>query len=291
MTALRDALSFLARVNVLLALCLALGTAMVEVTAGIPLEPVAPAITFLTFFAIYSIDRAADVGADARTHPARAAFARRYATWLYASAAVAYVGALALAAREGAWTVAVALLPIVAMALYTFPFLPPRIARRVGFSRIKEVPVFKNLHVAATMTAVLTLLPVAVFDAAVEWRPILAAGAFLLVRQWINVVVFDVRDMDGDWDNGIRTLPVVLGRRRTLRLLHAANAAAGVFCIAAPLLGWVPPAFAFLALGSVYAWLYLRRLSSPAADLHFLCDVIADGELFIPASLVLLASG
>lgn len=44
--------------------------------------------------------------------------------------------------------------------------------------------------------------------------------------------------MAGDRANGLRTVPVVLGRACTLRLLHAANAALAAAAIAGPLLGW-----------------------------------------------------
>ena len=45
----------------------------------------------------------------------------------------------------------VALLPLAAVLLYSFRILPPAVARRVGFARIKEILVLKNVWVAATL--------------------------------------------------------------------------------------------------------------------------------------------
>jgi heme O synthase-like polyprenyltransferase len=84
-------------------------------------------------------------------------------------------------------------------------------------------------------------------------------------------------------------VPVVLGRARTLRLLQAVNAALAAATLAVPLLGWARPLFALLAASSVYAWLYLRALAA-GRDPHFLCDVVADGELLLLSVLVLLAT-
>ncbi|MDB4948802.1 MAG: UbiA prenyltransferase [Gemmatimonadetes bacterium] len=285
----RRALLGLARANAVLALSTAAATWMVQVLARVPVEPVSPAIVGLVFYSVYTLDRAADHAADAVTHASRAGFSRRYLRLLWASAGVAYVLAVALAAMRGAWSVAVALLPLAAVLLYTFRIMPPSIARRVGFARVKEVFVLKNVYVAATLGAAPALLLVAAPGPVGDARAMLGAGVFMFARWWINVLVFDVRDEAGDRLNGLRTVPVVLGRARTLRLLHAANALLGAMLLAAPLAGLLPPAFAVLAASSLYAWYYLWRLEMDG-DVHFLCDVIADGELAVQASVLLVTA-
>jgi 4-hydroxybenzoate polyprenyltransferase len=206
------------------------------------------------------------------------------------SALAAYALALPLAWRHsGAPGAAAALLPLASVLLYSFPFLPAPLARRAGFSRLKEVLVLKNVVVAATLAGTPTLL-VALGASGGEARTALAAaGAFLFGRWWINSLVFDLRDEAGDRANGIRTVPVVLGRTRTLRLLRAANALLGAAALAAPLLLPLRPAFALLAWSSVYAGVYLRALRA-GSDPHFLCDVVADGELLVLSALVLPAT-
>jgi 4-hydroxybenzoate polyprenyltransferase len=148
----------------------------------------------------------------------------------------------------------------------------------------------KNLVVAATLASTAALLPAAAHGGAPRWAPVAAMGAFLFGRWWINTLVFDVRDLAGDHANGLRTLPVVLGRARTLRLLHAANALLAAATLAAPLAGAAPPLFALLAASSAYAWVYLRAIQR-GGDEHFLCDVVADGELLVMSAVVLLVGG
>lgn len=285
----RAFLEMLARENLLLAAAMGAVTLVAQAMVELPPEPRSPLIVGLAFYAIYSLDRAGDADADGLTHPERARFSRRNARRMRIASLAAYALALALAATGGWAAVAVALLPMAALLLYSFRIVPPPIARRVGFARIKEIFVLKNVWVAATLAATATLLPVAITDAAPRWPAAAAMGGFLFGRWWINTLVFDLRDETGDRANGLRTIPVVLGRARTLRLLHAGNLILAAAAVAVPLLGWARPFFALLAASSVYAWIYLRRLAA-GGDPHFLCDVVADGELLVLSALVLLAT-
>lgn len=287
--ALRAFLEMLARENLLLAIAMGAITRVAQVMAELPAEALSPLIVALAFYAVYSLDRAADAADDAVAHPERARFSQRNARRMRIAALAAYALALALAATRGGRAVAVALLPLAALLLYSFRIVPPAIARRVGFARIKEIYVLKNAWVAATLAGTATLLPIAIADAAPRWTAAAAMGGFLLGRWWINTLVFDLRDEAGDRANGLRTVPVVLGRARTLRLLHAGNVALAAATVAVPLLGGVRPLFALLAASSVYAWLYLRALAA-GRDPHFLCDVVADGELLPLSALILLAT-
>ncbi|HEX6369253.1 MAG TPA: UbiA family prenyltransferase [Longimicrobium sp.] len=285
----RAFLVMLARENLLLALGMGAITLVAQVMEELPAEPLSPLVVTLAFYAVYSLDRAEDADADALTHPERARFSRRNARRMRAASLAAYALALALAATRGGWAMAVALIPLAALLLYSFRIVPPGVARRVGFARIKEIFVLKNVWVAATLAGTATLLPITAAGAAPRWPAAAAMGGFLFGRWWINTLVFDLRDEAGDRANGLRTVPVVLGRARTLRLLHAGNAALAAATLAVPLLGGARPLFALLAASSVYAWIYLRAIAA-GGDPHFLCDVVADGELLLLSALVLPAA-
>ena len=278
----------LARANLVLAASVAASSWMVQALAGLPPDPVPPAVSFLVMYAVYSLDRAAEPEADLRTHPERARFARRHARRMRLSALGAYALALLAASTHGGDTVAAALLPLAVVLPYSFPFLPARVARRVGFARLKEVLVLKNAVVAFTLAATPVLLALSAAEGVPGRGPALAVGAFLFGRWCVNTVFFDVRDETGDRENGVRTIPVAIGRRATLRALHALNALLAALALSAPLLGWAPARFALLAASSVYAWAYLRRFAA-GGDPHFLCDVVSDGELLVLAAIVLAA--
>jgi 4-hydroxybenzoate polyprenyltransferase len=277
----------LAYAQVLLAGAAAVGTWMIEVMARLPSRPGPIVAVGLVFFSIYALDRvAAEPETDALNHPERERFVRRHARKLLLLAVAAYAVALGLAAREGWGHVLILLLPLAAVLLYSFPFVPRPLARRLGFSRLKDILVVKNMVVAATFATTLALAPVPT-RGAVAVPTLLALWVFLFVRFFINSIVFDLRDEHGDRQKGTRTLPVVIGADRTRRLLHTLNLALGVFALAVPLLGLGPPAFAALAVGTPFATWYLRRTAG-SGSLHFLCDVVADGELYVTGLAFLL---
>lgn len=288
--ALRALLVWLARVNVLFALCLGATAWAVQRLLGLAPEPRAPLVVLLTMFSIYTLDRVGDREGDERTHPERVVFAGRHArvlTWL---AVGAYGVALAVAWSRGPWAVACAALPLVSLALYSLPFVPREWVRRWGWVRLKERLGVKSLVVAGTLAALGVLMPVAVAGGGVRgWAMVLVGGA-LLGRMLINVVVFDIRDEEGDRHNGVRTLPVVLGRERTLRWLQGLNGALALLALGAPLSGQVGWGFATLVGSSLYAGAYLWALPR-SRDVHFLCDVVVDGELLVLAGLVALGTG
>ena len=276
----------LAWAQVLLAGATAVGTWMIQALARLPARPEPIVEVGLVFFSIYALDRTlAEPDTDSLNHPERERFVRRHARKLLGLAVAAYAVALGLAAREGWGQVGVLLLPLAAVLLYSFPFVPRPLGRWLGFRRLKDILVIKNVVVAATFATTLTLAPVPP-RGAVEVHTLVAFWLFVFVRFFINSIVFDVRDEHGDRLKGIRTLPVVMGAHRTLRLLHGLNLALGGFTLVAPVLGWAPPAFAALAVGTPFAMGYLRRMAGPGS-LHFLCDVVADGELYV-AGLALL---
>lgn len=280
----------LAYVQVVLAGAAAVGVWIVQVLAGLPREPEPIVAVFLVFYAIYALDRvAAEPSTDALNHPERERFARRHARKLLGLCAVAYGVALVLASWGGLGRLLVLLLPLVAVLLYSFPFVPRPLARWLGFSRLKEILVIKNMVMAGTFATTLTLAPLPAQGAPVP-RTLVALWVFLFVRFLINGIVFDMRDEHGDRLQGIRTLPVVLGGRRTRLLLHALNLALGAFLLAIPPLGLGPPAVSALAVGTPLATWYLWRFER-SESVHFLCDVVVDGELYVAGLALLLVIG
>ncbi len=285
---LRGFLMKLAHVHVLLGGAVAVGTWMMQWAAQLPVK-LAPCLgTFLTFFSIYALDRvAAEPEADAINHPERDSFSRRNARVLLGLAIAAYVLALGLGAWESTERFLVMLLPLAGVLVYSFPFVPRPLARWLGFRRLKEVLVVKNALVASIFASTMTLAPIPV-DYEVATSTFAVMWVFFFVRFFINSAVFDIRDEQGDRKCGIRTLPVVLGPERARQLLHGLNLALGAFVLLAPALEWAPPEFSVLAVGTPLTIWYLNRTAQPG-PLHFLCDVVVDGELYL-AGLALVAT-
>ena len=138
----------------------------------------------------------------------------------------------------------------------------------------------KNLFVALSWTLVCTLLPAFNVKVALPFSlPMLVY--FLMIKLFINAALYDIRDMKGDRENGIRTIPVTIGPKKTTGILLILNST-------------LLPYFSF-AGGSIRAIFICLILYGYAYTTCFsvlrspqLLDFFVDGEWML-ASIVLMA--
>ncbi|WP_292366184.1 MULTISPECIES: UbiA family prenyltransferase [unclassified Methanoculleus] len=244
---------------------------------ALPFDPVAAAILMLAVFAVYNLNRKTDEDEDAINHTERYAFTKRYGSVLFRSAICAYVVALCLAALQGLGSLLVTTIPLVAGIVYSVPLFPARF----GFRRLKEVPVMKSLVVAFSWAVPPALLPVC--HAAI---PAGAAtgivGVFFFQQIFTNTVVYDLRDVEGDAASGVRTIPTILGTKKTLLLLTGMNVSIGAALVLA---GGSLPGFCsalLLAAGMVYAQGYLLCFQRFGTEKLFF-ELFTDGEFIVLA--------
>jgi 4-hydroxybenzoate polyprenyltransferase len=105
---------------------------------------------------------------------------------------------------------------------------------------------------------------------------------FLLIKTLVDNVLYDIRDIKGDAENGVRTMAVLLGKRKTVALLLVINSTL------LPLLGFTGIADKTLALaltlyGCAYI-IYFRERRNPIA-----LDFFVEGEWMLMTALLLSA--
>ncbi|MFB6121455.1 MAG: UbiA family prenyltransferase [Halobacteriaceae archaeon] len=245
------------------------------------LNPVLFAIGFLVAVTVYTHNRLTDLGEDAVNRPDAAAMAARRKRLLGALAGGSYVAALGLAALGGLVAVAVVLLPGVAAAAYSEPWLPV-----TGYDRLKEVPVVNTVVTAGAWALPLGYLPVAFAGTAAGLAPALVA-TFLFLRTAGASEVLNARDVDGDREAGVVTVPIALGVARTRHVLYAVDAAAALTLTVGVAAGALPTAVALgLLPGLAYSVLLTRRLGRTDPDV---LAVAKDGEYGVFAAGALAA--
>jgi 4-hydroxybenzoate polyprenyltransferase len=148
---------------------------------------------------------------------------------------------------------------------------------RIGF-RLKDLPYLKSF-LAPTVVAMILVL----------W-PALESGSGLQQKVWLvffwvfliltlNALVFDYRDIAGDTSTGTKTIPALLGHRRTHGLLLALAVALTVMSLALTWLRLVGPLMpVVLTFGSAVLLRALRWRVHPT-----LLSLLADMLLFLPA--------
>lgn len=259
------------------------GMAMVYISCllhDLPFDPVAATILMLVVFAVYNLNRKTDEDEDAINHAERYAFTKEYETVLFRSAIGAYVIALCLAAFQGFDSLLVTTIPLVAGIVYSVPLFPPGF----GFRRLKEVPLMKSLVVAFSWAAPPALLP-ACHAGLPAGAATCIAGIFFFFPVFINTVVFDIRDVEGDLASGIKTLPTILGPQRTLLLLTAMNVIIGTtLVLAGGLLPGIYPVL-LLATGIGYVQGYLLCFHRLVEE-KLLFELLADGQFILLAAFL-----
>jgi 4-hydroxybenzoate polyprenyltransferase len=221
---------------------------------------------FLTVFSVYSLNKLTDMKEDAINMPERLNFieGRKKLVLCYSLAAYALSAVLVLADKPS--SLPIILTPIACNALYSSRRIP-------GIPRFKDIPVMKNVFVSLSWTLVCTLMP-AVHMANISPATIIVVIYFMLIKLFINAVLYDIRDVEGDRENGIKTLPVIIGPKKTVAILLGLN------CTLIPWLTIAAPGIKlFSAALMLYGFIYVicfRKRRNP-----MLMDIFVDGEWMI----------
>lgn len=172
-------------------------------------------IVFLIAFSVYSLDKIADLDKDIINMPSRSSFISGRKKLVILSSLGAYALALLLAIFSTPAAVPIILVPLIANAFYGTRLLS-------GVPRLKDIPVMKNVVVASTWALITALIP-ALTTGPPGALAIAMVFYFMFVKTFIDTVLYDMRDVKGDRLNGVRTIPVMLGERKTTALLLIAN--------------------------------------------------------------------
>jgi 4-hydroxybenzoate polyprenyltransferase len=227
----------------------------------------------LMAFGVYSLDKLSGSDEDLLNTPERRKFfsGRKKLAKICSVAAIVLAIMLTILSRPS--SLPILLSPVIANVLYTSRLQP-------GVPRLKDIPVIKNVVVAFIWATCGTLLPAMNMNHE-QSLLISAVFYFMVVKCFINTVLYDVRDLIGDRKSNVRTLPVILGNRKTIGVLLCLNST--IF----PLLKFagtnIRPLAAVMVLYGYAYILYFRKRRNPLA-----LEFFVDGEWML--ALVLLSA-
>ena len=229
---------------------------------------------FLTVFSVYSLNKLTDIKEDAINFPERLGFLAGRTRLILIYSLVAYALSVLLVFLEKPNAIPVIFIPLLANSLYGSRLIP-------GLPRLKDIPFMKNLVVALSWASVCVLIPAA-YSESLHARVLLIIY-FMTLKSLINTVLYDVRDVAGDRENGIRTVPCLLGPKKTLLILLAINSTL------LPLLALTEGASRLLIGGMiVYGYVYILHFSKKQSPLSL--DLFVDGEWMLACILIMLLS-
>lgn len=237
----------------------------------LPPDPIALFIVFAATLFVYSLNRITDIEEDETNLPSRAAFTEQYGRLLFAIGIVLYLAAIA----GGVW-----------FGIRGAPFLvlPAIVAALYSLFRVKQLLLVKNLIVGISWG----IIPVGVgvyYDIGVPTELVVLAG-FFTVMLTVAAAVFDIKDIEGDREEGIRTVPIVYGVAATRRGAIAVTICVAVAVIALVGVGVVSRRFLVLLGFLAYVAAYTPFATRDRGSLFY--GFIIDGEHVFLAVLVVL---
>ncbi len=256
----RKSLRFLVHSNIYLSFGASVVAWLTLFVMQLPFEPALLFIPFAGGMFIYNLNRHTDDKEDIINVPERRRFISEHGFYLMVISSAMYLGALYLASMRGWHVLLVAALPGAIASLYSI-------------KRLKRLFFFKNALVGLSWG--LTPLLVGFYNNLFGPGFFLLA-AFFAIAFFVNTVIFDVKDVIGDSNAKIRTIPIRLGIEKTRTVCHAANALALVVLVSSVFLRVLP--VGALVLVPFLAYIYFYTRSAGEKKDGFFYGLVVDGE-------------
>ena len=228
-------------------------------------------IVFAATLFVYSLNRLTDIEEDVRNVPGRATFTNRYGKLFFIAGVILY-----LAAIGGAFVLGISGAP--------FLVLPVVVAVLYSLFRVKQLLLVKNLIVGISWGII--PMGVGVYYRIVFTPEILVSFGFFTVMLTVAAAVFDIKDIEGDRAEGIRTVPIVFGPRATRIGALAVTVAVTVAVVALVVVGIVPRRFLVFLGFLVYVAAYIPFATEDRGPLFY--GFVIDGEHVFLTLLVIV---
>ncbi len=211
-------LDVLMKANIILAAgaaALTLGTAMIS---GVENPGIPAVISMFYILSMQIMNNMMTLGSDTYNKPDRAALYKENKIWLLLLAFLSGAAGLYLAWTRGWGYFSVLLIMMLLGMSYNRTIIPPVSRSRIKIYRIKDVPGSKTILIAAAWGIVTSLMPGLSFDA--NFGLTLIAFIFATGLAFARTAFMDILAVQGDRIAGRETLPILLGKKKTLNLVR-----------------------------------------------------------------------
>lgn len=265
-------------------LYVALSGGLLAYTSSI-LQGIKPSVTYCIIafgylFAMHNVNRFSEQTSKKFNDPMRANFNRKYRFPLIILSTLVLCVSLLLTFQQSRTAFNLLAAMSVLGILYQVRFIPKVLSPFTRIRRLKEIPGSKTLLVSLAWTFVTVFIPALCFKTAdaLSYQQTGGTFVFVLILVFIRSALFDVFDVQGDRIVGRETLPVVIGEKKTIKLLYLAIFFEVVQLVILPQFGWLSasgilliPAFFYLLCLTI---LYDRHYLSQGPKLEFALESV-----------------
>lgn len=223
--------------------------------------------SFFTTFTIYSFDKLSNIKEDSISLPERAGFIQKHSNVFTGSVVVSYISALFFSILKNPYALLVVHFPLFIGLIYSI---------KIYNIRLKDITGVKNLVVALSWAVVGTFFPLAISSS--NLKLITHIFYYFFIKLFINTVLFDIRDIEGDRINKVITIPVSLGLKKTKILLLILNSTLIPWLVYSYLQGFFRGFFFVLIFSIAYGYWYIMHFCEDGIEIGKSLDLIVDGE-------------
>jgi len=239
---------------------------------------------------MHVLNRMVEVRVITVDDPYRARFMERHRSVLLFVGLGAGAGSIVLSAVLGVAPFLLLLGASLMGLIYNVSIVPRPLQHRTRYRKLKDVPGSKDMSVSLAWAVVIVLVP---FFGEGQYRYLpgtVVAGVFTLILVFTRSAFTDLRDTQGDRIVGRETIPVVLGKRDTRRLIAAMAGGLGVFLAAAAASGWTSGvAYLFLVnIAYLCMCLFLEKHSIITSSTSY--ATVIDANFVLVGVLALVAA-
>jgi 4-hydroxybenzoate polyprenyltransferase len=112
--------------------------------------------------------------------------------------------------------------------------------------------------------------------------------SFVFLKMLVNTIFCNIKDIESDKKENLKTIPILFGKQKTLNFLHIVNALSFIPVIIGICINIFPSFSLSILIFYFYSFYYIEKAKKPKINIHNLSYIMADGEcLFWPLILLL----
>ncbi|MCK9151213.1 UbiA family prenyltransferase [Methanobacterium alcaliphilum] len=154
----------------------------------------------------------------------------------------------------------------------------------------KKIPLFKNIYTALTWSSGGTFF-ILFYNIMEVKLSFILIFIFIFMRVLINIIFFDLKDIESDKRESLKTLPVILGKQKCILFLHGLNLFS-LFPLFIGIYNQLIPFFSFsLSFFYFYVFYYIHKSENyENEELGLISHGMADSEFILWPFILALAS-
>jgi 4-hydroxy-3-methylbut-2-enyl diphosphate reductase len=257
--------------------------------ASSKLQGIPPQTSFLFIaasyiFSMHILNHFTEWTAVSFSDPTRIRFYVRYKSYLIALGLVSAMASIVLSFTLGLFPFLFLLFMSILGIVYRIQIIPRRWTKVFPYRRLMDIPGSKDVFLALAWAFVLVILHM--LSAGGKFTPAtLTALIFVFLMAFVRSVLGSYNDIQGDLIVGRETIPIILEKKGTKKLLLGSTGLMALILFVSGILGWTSSLSFFLLLCPAYTLGYLYLYHKRVISRGVLGDLVVDGK-FLLAGLI-----